>query len=75
MKLSKVQRETIAKMGNGKHYCAYNLQCSLSTLRALERRKLVKSTNTHGYLVSPQTAILFSLTDAGKELKSVGVKV
>jgi len=75
MKLSKVQRETLAKMLPSRVYCAYDLRCSLSTLRALERRKLVESRHYLGCLYSPRTDILFRLTDAGQKLKSAGVKV
>jgi hypothetical protein len=70
MKLSKAQRETIAKMEMGKTYCARDLRCSRNTLNALERRGLVKSKYTLGYLFSPRTEILFRLTEAGQKVKN-----
>ena len=75
MKLSKVQRETLAKMEVGKRYSAHDLQRSLGTMKALERYGLVGSRRTPNYFLSPRTDILFRLTDAGQELKRAGIKL
>ena len=71
MKLSKAQRETLAKMEVGTTYCARDLRCSRSTLNALVRRGLAKSKYTLGYLFSPRTEILYRLTEAGQKEKEV----
>ena len=48
MKLSKAQNEVLAKMSDGKKYCAHDLECSLNTLYALEGRLMIKRVNDIG---------------------------
>lgn len=59
MKLSKVQKETLDKMEEGKWYSVYNLQASLNTLDALKRRGLVKREYRQGYMFFPRNQIKY----------------
>lgn len=42
MKLSKVQEEVLRRMEDGKWYSAYDLNVRISTLFALEQKKLIE---------------------------------
>ncbi len=70
MNLTQTQRDVLRKMEFGKAYTAYDLQCSLSTLRSLDKRDIVTERQGLGALFSPRTAITFQLTQYGKDVKA-----
>ena len=64
MKLSKVQQETLDKMDIGQDYTAYDLQCSMATLQALRKKKLVTITyENNGAFTFPRTNIDWQKVD------------
>ena len=48
MRLSKAQKKVLDKMSDGRKYCAYDLQCSLSTLYAMECKGVIKRVDDTG---------------------------
>lgn len=62
-KLSKTQKEVLARMKPGQLYSAYELKCSTATLVALAGKRKVICVNPGalGHLFSPQTVLKYRL--------------
>ena len=63
MQLSETQTKVLKKMQFGKWYSAYDLQCSMATLRALRSKKMVQARghDQPGAFSMERTAIEWSL--------------
>ncbi len=67
MKLSKTQEKVLAKMSDGRNYSAYTLQCSLSTLYAMDRKGFIKRIDDGlGASFFPHTAIEWQIIEEEK---------
>ncbi len=68
MKLSKAQKKTLDKMEVGVDYTAYDLQCSLATLKALGDKEVIGITYMGiGNFYSPRTDIQWQKFDDEEE--------
>ena len=67
MKLSKAQIKVLEKMESGKWYSAYNLGCSIATLRALKAKRLLEERggDNHGAIWFARTIIEFRKKNGG----------
>jgi hypothetical protein len=65
--LSPQQQKALARIGRRERASAYELRCSIATLCALERRRLIRVETTLGSIAFPRNAKA-ELRDAGREL-------
>lgn len=60
--LSKTQQEVVTKMQSGQWYSAYDLRVSISTMEALEKKRIVNPHPQNGvYGFSPRTSLQWKL--------------
>jgi hypothetical protein len=57
-RMNKTQKNVLARMIFNQWYNAYTLRCSLATLEALRRKKLVEEKTSIGSFFSPRIVIL-----------------
>ncbi len=63
MKLSKAQEKMLDKMEAGIEYSAYDLQCSLPTLRSLRDKGLITSRTGVGSFTFPRNGIMWKIKE------------
>jgi len=64
MKTTKAQNKVLEKMTVGHWYSAYVLQCSIATLNALAKKKIVeRSGGAVGCMFCPRTSTQFKLKE------------
>ena len=66
MKLTPRQRTHLEILKFGDWMSSYGAGLNMGTLASLERRGLVRAARGVGSIFSPQTAIKWKITDAGK---------
>lgn len=63
--LSELQRRALEGLKDGQLHSSYDLRATLTTMRALEARGLVRSRHELGSIFSPQTNIKWRVTNDG----------
>ena len=58
MKLTKTQKKVLLRMKAEEWYTAYDLNCSIATLRSLSKKEYLESKTT-GYMAFPRNSIYF----------------
>jgi hypothetical protein len=68
-KISKTQREALVKFADGLNRTSHDAQISLATLRALQKKGLLKDVTrcNIGAIFSPRTTYEFAITTKGHE--------
>jgi len=61
MKITEVQSKVLEKMQEGEWYCAYELQCRITTLEAMCKKGIVERKSLLGAWWCPSTNIKFRI--------------